>query len=151
MPPPERAGTVEVAVGGVAVHDGKVLLVRRAQPPDSGAWSIPGGRVEFGEDLREALVREFVEETGLEIVVTRFVNWYERVDLEPDPPYHFVILDFEVDPLDPNAGVRAGTDAAEVRWVPLTDLETMDLATGLRDLFDDVGLLAAPPIAPFEI
>ena len=92
----------EVAVGAVAVHDDRLLLVRRGRGPAAGEWSVPGGRVEHGETLHEAVVREVAEETGLEVVVTGFLGWVERIGEDPEP-YHFVILDFVVDPLDPDA------------------------------------------------
>ncbi len=72
--------TPEVAVGAVCTHDDALLLVRRGRGPAAGEWSVPGGRVEWGETLREAVVRETAEETGLEVVVDRFLGWVERID-----------------------------------------------------------------------
>jgi ADP-ribose pyrophosphatase YjhB (NUDIX family) len=114
-------GIVEVAVGGVAIRDDEVLLVQREHGPAAGAWSLPGGRVEFGEDLSEALVREMAEETGLEVVVEGFLGWVERIGDDPEP-FHFVILDFRVHVFDPDADPVAGDDASEVRWVPVAEL-----------------------------
>src|SRR5439155_7155893 len=108
----------EVCVGAVAVDDDRLLLVRRGHGPAAGEWSVPGGRVEPGETLIEAVVRELWEETGLEGVCDRFVGWVERIDDEN----HFVILDFAVTVLDPAAVPVAGDDAAEAAWVPLPEL-----------------------------
>ena len=69
----------EVGVGAVAVHDGAVLLVRRGKGPAAGEWSVPGGHVEMGETLHEAIVREVLEETALEVVVDRFLGFVERM------------------------------------------------------------------------
>jgi ADP-ribose pyrophosphatase YjhB (NUDIX family) len=126
-----------VAVGAVAVVDDAILLVRRGRGPAQGAWSVPGGRVEGGEPLHLAVVRETLEETGLEVVVDRFLGWVERVSPPGAAPFHFVILDFAVTPLDPTSPLVAGDDAAEARWVPLADLGDLDLVEGLDELLRD--------------
>ncbi|TML87854.1 MAG: NUDIX domain-containing protein [Actinobacteria bacterium] len=123
----------EVCVGAVAVDDDRLLLVRRGHGPAAGEWSVPGGRVEPGETLIEAVVRELWEETGLEGVCDRFVGWVERIDDEN----HFVILDFAVTVLDPAAVPVAGDDAAEAAWVPLTELGDYRVVDGLVEFLRD--------------
>ena len=115
----------EVCVGAIAVDDGRLLMVRRGHGPAAGDWSVPGGRVESGETLAEAVVREVAEETGLEVVCGELVGWVERIG----PGYHFVILDFQVTVLD-DREPQAGTDAAEVDWVPLTDVAERQVVPG---------------------
>jgi len=127
----------EVCVGAVAVHDDRLLLVRRGHGPAGGEWSVPGGRVEAGETLIEAVVRELWEETGLEGVCDRFVGWVERIDDE----HHFVILDFAVTVLDPAAVPVAGDDAAEAAWVPLTELSDYRVVEGLVEFLRDHALV----------
>jgi len=147
---PGPEGIAEVAVGALAVHDGRVLLVRRARPPGAGMWSLPGGRVRFGEELHEAVVREVVEETGMEVVVERFLGWVERIDRGAEP-HHFVILDFLVDILDPTAPPRPGDDAAAVTWFALEELSGVPLVDGLHDFLLDHGVLdATEPLLPPE-
>jgi 8-oxo-dGTP diphosphatase len=133
----------QVAVGAVCVYDDALLLVRRGRGPAAGEWSIPGGRVNSGETLHEAVVRETAEETALEVVVDRFLGWVERIG-EPgaEEPYHFVILDFAVTVLDPAQGPVAGDDAAEVAWVALADVSTFRLVSGLYEFLHDVDVLA---------
>ena len=80
----------EVCVGGVVVHDGRLLLVRRGRGAGIGLWSVPGGRVEWGEPLADAVVREVAEETGLAVVPAGWLGWVERIDAA----HHFVIHDF---------------------------------------------------------
>ncbi len=126
-----------VAVGAVARHGDALLLVRRGHGPAAGEWSVPGGRVEPGETLHEAVVRETFEETTLEVVVERFLGWAERVDDE----HHFVILDFAVTLLDPDAVPIAGDDAAEVAWVPWGDLSELRLVAGLHEFLADHGVV----------
>ena len=129
-----------VAVGAVAVLDDALLLVRRGRGPAAGEWSVPGGHVEMGETLHVAVVREVFEETGLEVVVDRFLGWVERMGDSP-APYHFVILDFAVTVLDPSCVPVAGDDAAEVAWVPLHELSEFRLVDGLYDFLRDVRVL----------
>jgi len=128
----------EVAVGAVAVLDDCLLVIRRGHGPGAGEWSVPGGRVEAGETLHEAIVREVWEETGVEVVVDRFLGWVERLGDD----HHFVILDFVVGLLDPYAVPVAGDDAAEVAWVPLHDLSEIRLVAGLHEFLTETGIIA---------
>ena len=126
----------EVCVGAVAVDDGRLLLVRRGHGPAAGEWSVPGGRVEPGETLAEAVVRELAEETGLEGLCGELLGWVERVGDD----HHFVILDFTVTVLDPHDPV-ASSDAAEAAWVPLDDVARYQLVEGLAEFLHEHGVL----------
>ncbi|MGQ0743855.1 MAG: NUDIX hydrolase [Acidimicrobiales bacterium] len=120
----------ELCVSALVAEDGRVLLVRRGPGPAGGQWSLPGGRVEAGESLAEAVVREVLEETGLSAVCNHLVGWVEKVG---DPGW--VILAFAVTLLDPHdSAPRAGSDAAEIRWVSLDQVSELDLTDGLVDL-----------------
>jgi 8-oxo-dGTP diphosphatase len=137
-----RPAVPRVAVGGVALRDRRILLVRRATAPARGRWSLPGGHVELGEDVRSALVREVHEETGLTVVVRSLVGWTERIDLGADPPYHFVILDFLVD-VATHVDPVAASDAAEAAWVPLVELEAYPLADGVEAFLAEHGVVTS--------
>jgi 8-oxo-dGTP diphosphatase len=115
-------------VGAIVVDDERLLLIRRGHGPAAGSWSIPGGRVETGETLAEAVVRELAEETGLEGICGPFVGWTEIIDDD----HHFVILDFAVTVLEAREPM-AGDDAAEARWVPLRDVAGHGLVDGLAE------------------
>lgn len=130
----------QVAVSAVARRDGDLLLVRRGRGAAVGEWSLPGGGVRFGEDLHEAVVREVAEETGLEVVVTRFLGWVERMGHEPEP-FHYVVLCFAVDALEPADVTRAGDDAAEAGWVPIAELDAYRLTAGLVDFLEEHDVL----------
>ncbi len=125
-------------MGAVAVVDGRLLLVRRGHGPAAGSWSLPGGRVEAGETLAEAVVRELAEETGLEGVCEDLVGWVERIGDD----HHFVIFDFLVTVLDgPDTEPAAGSDAAEAAWVALDDVAHLRLTDGLAEFLHDHGIL----------
>jgi ADP-ribose pyrophosphatase YjhB (NUDIX family) len=120
----------------VAVDDGRLLLIRRGQAPAIGRWSVPGGRVETGETVGEAVVRELAEETGLEGLCGPLLGWVERIDDD----HHFVILDFQVEVLEPGDPV-AGGDASEAAWVPLHEVAELDLVDGLAEFLHEHGVL----------
>jgi 8-oxo-dGTP diphosphatase len=125
-----------VAVGGIAVVDGALLMVERATPPAIGCWTIPGGRVEPGESVRTAVERELLEETALAVQCGSLVGWAERLT----GGYHFVILDFAVT-LTAGRTPTAGGDAAAVAWVPLTDVTGLELVDGLEEFLVGHGVL----------
>ncbi|HVF75758.1 MAG TPA: NUDIX domain-containing protein [Acidimicrobiales bacterium] len=126
----------EVCVGAVAVDNDCLLLVRRGRGPAAGEWSVPGGRVEGGETLVEAVVRELLEETSVEGVCGELVGWVERIGDD----YHHVILDFRVDVLADQDPV-AGDDAAEAAWVPLPEVAELRLVDGLAEFLHEHGIL----------
>jgi len=122
----------------VALVDERLLLVRRGHGPAAGEWSVPGGRVEGGETLAEAIVRELAEETGLEAVCDDLIDWVERIGED----HHFVIFDFHVTVLDdPETATRAGGDAAEAAWVPLDEVAHLRLVEGLAEFLHDHGIV----------
>ncbi len=129
----------ELAVGAIVVDADRLLLVRRARPPGAGRWSVPGGRVERGETVRAAVVREVAEETGIAVAVGEFATWVERIDAE----FHFVILDFFARPVPGGQIARAGDDADACGWVPLAEVAQLDLVDGLLDVLRQLGSVPA--------
>jgi 8-oxo-dGTP diphosphatase len=128
-----------VAVGAIVLRGDSVLLIRRGREPGAGKWSVPGGRVEFGEPLADAVVREVHEETGLAVRVERFAGWAEGTGTDPWP-YHHVLLDFFVTEVPPGQQAMAGDDAVDLRWVPFGEVADLDLVDGLADFFTTVGV-----------
>ncbi|MGE0881855.1 MAG: NUDIX hydrolase [Acidimicrobiia bacterium] len=127
----------ELCVGAIVVHDEQLLLVRRGRGSSIGRWSVPGGRVEFGETLGEAVLRELREETGLEGLCGPMIGWVERIDDE----FHFLIVDFVVEVMEAH-GVVAGDDADAAMWVPLADVaEVSGLVDGLAEFLHEHGII----------
>jgi len=118
------------------VRDDALLMVKRAHAPGRGLWSIPGGRLEHGEYISEALTREVKEETGLDIEVGELVGMLEVVG---DP--HYVILDFFATPVGDAALVAAG-DAAEVQWVPLDQVAGLECTPRFVETMTAWGVLS---------
>ncbi len=131
-----------VGVGAVVIDrhsddrrdDQRVLLIRRGQPPLLGEWSLPGGVLECGETLREAAVREAQEETGLLVETGELLGVYERVIPGDDGRvrYHYVLIDFLCRPV--GGDLKAGSDAADVRWFTRDELPALNLAYDANDV-----------------
>ena len=119
------AGPV-VGVGGVIVNEGRALIIKRANEPYKGQWSIPGGRVELGEALADAVRREMREETGLDVAVGPLIEVFERIQHDVGGVrYHFVIVDYLCSCT--GGELRAGDDAEDAVWVTSEQLEHYDI------------------------
>jgi ADP-ribose pyrophosphatase YjhB (NUDIX family) len=114
------ASKIGVGVGAIVTRDGSLLMVRRAKDPGRGLWSIPGGHVEPGEYLADALVREVREETALEVQVDDLVGILE---LPGDD--HLIILDYHATVIGDGTPV-AGDDVDDVRWVPFDEIAQLE-------------------------
>lgn len=125
----------ELCVGIVAVRDDALLMVQRGRGPGLGRWSLPGGRVEPGETMAEAVVRELAEETGLVGLCGPLVGWVERIGDVPEP-HHYAIFDFDVTIVD-DAEPVAGDDAAAAAWIPRHEVAELDLVAGLTEFLAD--------------
>lgn len=126
-------------VGAIA-HDprGRILLVRRANEPARGLWSLPGGRVEPGESHEAAVVREVLEETGLEASVVREVGTIERDAPEGGT---YVIRDFVVEVT--GGALVPGDDASGAAWFTRAELAVLPTSPGLIEALTDWALLPA--------
>lgn len=124
-------------MGAVVLLDGRVLLVRRGKEPLHGRWVIPGGTVELGETLEEALVREVEEETGLVVRPREVLLVFDRIQRDQGRvQYHYVIIDYLCEYV--SGTPRAGSDAEAVAVVSPEDLDAYDLPPQARELVLDV-------------
>jgi len=123
-----------VGVGAVIVRQNLVLLIRRGTAPLLGEWSLPGGVLECGETLREAVAREAREETGLVVETGEMLGVYERI-IPGDGGrvrYHFVLIDFLCRAV--GGELKAGSDAADVRWFSREELPALNLTQDANDV-----------------
>ncbi len=118
-------------VGAIVFDDdGRILLIRRGNPPAQGQWSLPGGRVESGEDWQAAVVRELQEETGLSGRVDRLVGEVRRD--APDGSI-YVIHDYLLE-VDGSFEAHAGDDALDAGWFTVDEVERLDTSAGLVEV-----------------
>ncbi|MDE2006417.1 MAG: NUDIX hydrolase [Rhodospirillales bacterium] len=111
-----------MGIGLVVLKPGRVLLIRRAKPPNIGAWSLPGGAQELGETVEQAARRELAEETGIEVGALHLAAVVDNIrpDREGRLRYHYTIIDYAARWI---AGEpRAGSDVGEAIWAPLDAL-----------------------------
>ncbi len=122
-----------VGVGAIIIHDGKMLIVKRGSDPGKGKWSVPGGLVELGETVKEAVEREVLEECNLKVEASHLIDIVDNIirDKNGRIKYHFIILDFF-------AKLRGGklkpnSEIIEAKWVPIDEVERYDLTNTFRE------------------
>ncbi len=123
---PTETRTPVPAVGVVCLRGDEVLLIRRGRPPRLGEWSLPGGRIEWGEAAVDAALRELREETGVEAELTGLLDVVDGVfpgEGEGDPDRHYVLIDYAARWISGNP--RAGDDAAEAAFHPLDRVDAL--------------------------
>jgi 8-oxo-dGTP diphosphatase len=119
-----------VGVGAIMFDGDRILMAQRGKEPLKGWWSLPGGALETGESLREAVQREVREETGLEIEPVDVFEIFERIlrDSEGKPEYHYVLIDYVC--RITGGDLRAGDDVCRVEWVRRRDLAALEITEG---------------------
>jgi 8-oxo-dGTP diphosphatase len=124
-----------VGVGAVILDRDQILLEKRKNSPGKGKWSVPGGLVELGEDVEQAVIREVKEETCLDVYEPRLIDAVNYVSLgeKGGVMYHYVILDYLV--TVKSGDPKAASDADALKWVPFNEVEEYDLTESFRQFF----------------
>ena len=118
---------IQLGVGAVVFKDDAVLLVKRKNPPNQHQWAIPGGKVRYGEPLKEAVERELLEETGIVIHAQEPIFSFEIIESNASnkTSLHYVIIDFYADYI---SGIPlANSDAALAKWIKRDDIKNLDV------------------------
>ncbi len=122
------------ADGLIRDADGRVLLIKRRNPPFQGAWALPGGFVEVGEDPRDACVREVREETALVVEIARLGGFYGRPGRDPRGHTASAVYVVRIVSGEP----KGGDDAEEARWFRPEELASTPLAFDHRDVLAEL-------------
>jgi ADP-ribose pyrophosphatase YjhB (NUDIX family) len=120
------------------IHRGSILLSVRGKPPSEGKWGLPGGAVEVGETLDEALVREVAEETGVAVRPLKLVAVLDSVarDDAGRVKYHYILFEYLCEYM--GGEVHPSSDAPDARWVPLSGLDSVDMMPATRRFVEKV-------------
>ena len=126
----------QVGVGAIVWKGDRVLLIRRGQAPRKGFWSLPGGRQELGETVRECCVREIREETGIEIRILGIADIVDLIERDEGGAVerHYTVIDFVAEWVGGEA--VAGTDAAEVAWARPSELGPYALTPKMLEVIE---------------
>jgi 8-oxo-dGTP diphosphatase len=123
-------------VGALIIRRSSILLVQRARSPLRGYWSLPGGLIETGETIEDALQREVLEETGLIIHPKKMFEIFERIilDTQGRAEYHYILHDYLCKVV--GGELKAGDDAGRVAWVQRAKLNTLQLTEGTLEVIE---------------
>jgi ADP-ribose pyrophosphatase YjhB (NUDIX family) len=117
-------------VGAIIFRRDRILMAQRGKQPLQGWWSLPGGALELGESLEDAVCREVLEETGLVVRPVKLFEVFERIirDVAGAPEYHYVLIDYVCRAT--GGELRAGDDVCRVEWVRRGDLADLQITEG---------------------
>ena len=120
-------------VAGLVFHEGKVLLVRRGNEPSKGRWGIPGGLVELGERVEDAVIREVAEETSIQVKPVKLVEVFNSIRRDDDGnvKYHYVLVELLCEYI--NGEIEASTDVSDAGWFSLKELYALNMSDWTRD------------------
>ena len=130
-----------VGVGAIVIKDGKVLLVRRAAPPNKGLWAIPGGMLELGETMQEGAEREIFEETNIRIKAGKPIFTFDLLERNQEGKirFHFLIVDMEAEYL--TGEIKAASDALDVCWATPEECRHLAATGNTVRMLEEIGFI----------
>lgn len=133
----EYPDTPIVAVAALILDKGRLLLVKRKNEPSQGLWSAPGGVVELGERMEDAVKREAKEETGMRIEIERMLTVLDHIlkDKNRRVRFHYTIIYYVAHPV--GGMLKASTDAEDVKWIPLDETMNLPASKTFTSLIED--------------
>ena len=139
-----------IGVGGLLLYRNKILLIKRKYDPGANLWSIPGGHLKLGETCKEGAVREFQEETMIEVKAGDLAGIVDTIILDEEKKikYHYVLINYHMEIIDERFGekkeippLEAHSDAADIRFVPIADIPNYKITKSLKQLLIELSLL----------
>ncbi len=123
-----------VGVGVLIRKGGKVLLIKRAQPPSYGKWTVPGGLVELGETTRDAAIREMKEECNIQVKIERLLDTFDYIEKDDADKvlYHYIIVDFLGSYV--SGELEPGDDVADAAWFTLAEVDRAEIPAKTREI-----------------
>ncbi|MGP8124537.1 MAG: NUDIX hydrolase [Nitrososphaerales archaeon] len=123
-----------VGAGALVCYGPKVLLIRRKYPPNEGRWALPGGLVELGERVQDAVLREVREETGLEVTLEGLLDVGTDIHLDEmsRPRYHYVLVDYLARPV--GRSVKLNAESSAFGWFTAEEAKRLDMSEGTREV-----------------
>jgi len=118
----------QISIKGILRKDNKVLLLKTI----TSKWELPGGRMDFGENVKQSLQREIKEELGFKKVeLGNLVNDWSFTSIREEINYHFIIFDFEI--YTKESKIRLSDEHIEYKWIGINDFEKMDMREGHKE------------------
>jgi ADP-ribose pyrophosphatase YjhB (NUDIX family) len=116
-----------VGLGAVVISTKGLVLIKRGNPPRMGAWSLPGGVQELGETVKEGIIREVKEETGLDVEILKIIDVVDSINHDTDGQikYHYTLVDACV--VVTGGTLKAGSDALDAQWFSITEITSLNL------------------------
>ncbi len=129
-----------VAVGALIKNNDEILLIQRKYEPGKGKWSIPGGSVEIGEKIEEAIIREIREEVGIEVKIGEIITVVDSIikDEQGNNEFHYIIIDFEAKSND--YSIKINSELINAKWFNINEVLNIDLVESVRSLFKKLKL-----------
>jgi len=133
----ESKNSIQLGVGAIVFKNDAVLLVKRKNPPHQHQWAIPGGKVHYGESLKDAVEREILEETGIVIHAQEPIYTFEVIDTNKanNTPFHYVVIDFDAQYI--SGTPRANDDAEQASWVSRKEYASLNVNNITRKLLNE--------------